>query len=273
MAVLLKSALLFLLACGAVIGAVHPSSPQAIKERGYLRVAVYDNEPPFGYVDGHGNYDGFDIRFAKRLAKELLGDENLIRYTVLINQEERVQMLLDDIVDVVFASFTVTSKRAKEVDFANPYMKTAIGVVSPEDAHITNLKQLRDKKLIVYSDTTADLFFRRNYPEIALLRYARHEEAFGALLEGRGAALAQDTTLLVAWAQKHKGFKVGMTMLGNAQLIAPAVKKGNDELREWINATFERMGEEQFALKTFNEILKPYYGDIGKEMIVEGGKP
>ncbi|MFQ7108888.1 MAG: transporter substrate-binding domain-containing protein [Dialister invisus] len=35
-------------------------------------------------------------------------------------------------VDIVLANFTVTKERAEQVDFALPYMKVALGVVSPQ---------------------------------------------------------------------------------------------------------------------------------------------
>ena len=47
-------------------------------------------------------------------------------------------MLTSNKVDITLANFTVTDERKEKVDFAKPYMKVALGVVSPENAEITD---------------------------------------------------------------------------------------------------------------------------------------
>jgi len=271
---LLRVLLLSVLAFGFAFAAdINPSSIAAIKERGVLRVAVFSDKPPFGYIDANGKNQGYDIYFVKRLAKELLGDENKVEY-ILVEPAARVEILESGRVDIVFANFTVTDERKKRVDFANPYFKTAIGVVSSEKEYITDIAQLKGKKLIIIRGTTADVYFTKNHPEITLVKYDQISEAFQALKDGRGVGLSQDNTLVLAWALENKGFKVGIGTIGGIDPIAPAVKKGNDELRNWINDTFVKLGKEQFALKAFNETLKPFYGTNVKpeDLIVEGGK-
>lgn len=57
--------------------------------------------------------------------------------------------------DIVFANFTVTPERKQVIDFAKPYMKVSIGVVSRKSAPITKVSQLKGKKIIVNKGTTA----------------------------------------------------------------------------------------------------------------------
>jgi polar amino acid transport system substrate-binding protein len=267
--ILILSFLVFSFGYGAEL---NPSSIAAIKERGVLRVAVFSDKPPFGYIDAQGKNQGYDVYFVKRLAKELLGDENKVEY-ILVEPAARVEILESGRVDIVFANFTVTDERKKRVDFANPYFKTAIGVVSKENELITDVKQLKGKKLIVIRGTTADVHFTKNHPEITLVKYDQITEAFQALKDGRGVGLSQDNALLFAWALSNKGFRVGIGSLGSVDPIAPAVKKGNDELREWINDTLTKLGKEKFAHKAYEATLKPVYGDTvdPKDLIVEGG--
>ncbi|WP_110954191.1 cysteine ABC transporter substrate-binding protein [Anaerosinus massiliensis] len=248
------------------------SSIEQIKERGKLRVAVFSDKPPFGFVDANGKNQGYDVYLAKRLAKDLLGDENKVEF-VLVEAASRVEVLEADKVDITLANFTVTPERKEKVDFANPYMKVALGVVSPEGEAITSVDQLKGKKLIVNKGTTAETYFAKNYPDIELLKYDQNTEAFQALKDGRGAALAHDNTLVFAWARENKGFVTGITKLGELDAIAPAVKKGNTELRDWINTELTKLGEEKFFHKNFEETLKPIYGDSVNpdDVVVEGG--
>lgn len=81
-----------------------------IKERGTLRVAVFSDKPPFGYVDSNGENKGYDILLAKRLAKDLVGDESKLEY-VITEPQARVDLLKSDKVDIVLANFTVTLNR------------------------------------------------------------------------------------------------------------------------------------------------------------------
>ena len=249
------------------------SSLEQIKENGKIRIGVFSDKPPFGFVDIDGENQGFDVFIARRFAMDLLGDENAIDF-VLVEAANRVEFLETNKVDIILANFTQTPERAEKVDFALPYMKVSLGVVSPDDAQIIDVGQLSGKKLIVNKGTTAEIFFEKNYPDIELLKYDQNTEAFSALTDGRGVALAHDNTLVLAWARETQGFTVGITSIGEQDVIAPAVKKGNDDLLAWINEEIRELGKENFMHKAYDATLKDVYGeDIDPEMIVvEGGE-
>lgn len=42
-----------------------------IKEDGTINIGVFSDKNPFGYVDENGDYQGYDVYFANRLAKDL----------------------------------------------------------------------------------------------------------------------------------------------------------------------------------------------------------
>lgn len=242
-----------------------------IKERGVLRVAVFSDKPPFGYIDENGDNQGYDVVVAKRLAKDLLGDESKVEF-VLTEAQNRIDVLKSDKVDITLANFTVTDERAQQVDFANPYMKVAIGLASSKDKSITSIDDLKGKKLIVNKGTTAETYFTENYPEIELVKFDQNTEAFEALKDGRGDAIAHDNTLLFAWAKENPKFTVSIKSIGDLDYIAPAVKKGNTELLDWINEEFEKLGSEKFFGAAYNDALKPVFGDEIKaeDIVVEG---
>jgi polar amino acid transport system substrate-binding protein len=213
-----------------------------------------------------------NIVIAKRVVKDLLGNENAVEW-VLVEPANRVEYLEANKVDIVFANFTVTKERAEKVDFALPYMKVAIGVVSPNKSVIKNISDLKGKKLIVIKGTTAETFFAENYPEVELLKFDEISEAFQALTDGRGAGLRQDNTFLFAWANQNQGYTVGVPTLGSLDTIAPAVRKGNSELLAWLNGELKKLGGENFIHKAYKETLEPVYGDSvnPEDLVVEGG--
>ena len=245
-----------------------------IKKRGYVRVGVFSDKPPFGYVDKEGKNQGYDIYFAKRIAKDLLGDESKVKVE-LVEAASRVEVLVSDKVDITLANFTKTPERARVVDFALPYMKVSLGVVSPNGAVIKSVDELKGKKLIVNKGTTADAYFTKNHPDIELVKYDQNTETFAALVDKRGTALAHDNALLFAWAKENPGFTVGIEALGEIDVIAPAVKKRNKALLEWLNNEIIELGKENFFHKNYDATLKPIYGDSvdPESLVVEGGKP
>lgn len=246
---------------------------EAIKKEAKVRIGVFSDKPPFGYVDENGDNQGYDIYLARRLAKELLGDESKAEF-VLVEAASRMEVLESNKVDIVLANFTVTPERAEKVDFAKPYMKVALGVVSPQNAPITDVAQLNGQTLIVNKGTTADIYFTQNHPEVKLLKYDQNTEAFNALRDGRGAAMAHDNTLIFAWITENPDFVAGIDFLGNLDTIAPAVKKGNTELLNWINEQIVALGQENFFHKAYEATLRPVFGDsIDPEtVVVEGGE-
>ena len=243
-----------------------------IKEDGKIKIGVFSDKNPFGYVDENGDVQGYDVYFGKRLAKDLLGSEDDVEFTY-VEAASRVEYLQSAKVDVILANFTVTDDRAEKVDFALPYMKVALGVVSPDDALITDVKDLEGKKLIVVKGTTAETYFTDNYPDIELVKFDEYQEAYDALLDGRGDAFSTDNTEVLAWAMKNKGFTVGIESLGNVDAIAPAVQKGNTELLNWLNEEIKTLGEEQFFHADYEATLRSVYGEDADadQLVVEGG--
>ena len=240
-----------------------------IKESGKIIIGVFSDKAPFGYVDENGEYQGYDVYFAERIAQDL-GVE--VEY-VSTDPASRVEYVATGKVDIILANFTVTEERAQQVDFALPYMKVMLGVVSPDNALITSVEELNGKTLIVVKGTTAETFFEKNYPDVELQKYDEYADAYNALLDGRGDAFSTDNTEVLAWALSNPGFTVGIDALGNADTIAPAVQKGNTTLLDWLNSEIEALGAENFFHADYEATLAPVYGEAADPdaLVVEGG--
>ena len=273
----MKKNLLKSLAAAALLLAVAPLSAkpkfrtvEKIKKSGTIKIAVFSDKKPFGYVDEYGKYQGYDVYFGDRIAKDL-GVK--VKY-VPVEAAARVEVLQTGKVDLVLANFTVTPERAEKVDFALPYMKCALGVVSNENDYITDVEQLKGKTLIVSKGTTAETYFTNNYPEVNLLKFDQYSEAYNALLDGRGVGLSTDNTEVLAWAIENPGFAVGIESLGSLDTIAPAVTKGNSSLLDWINKEIESLAAERFFHADYEATLRATYGanSDADSLVVEGGK-
>lgn len=243
---------------------------QEIKDSGVIRIGVFTDKAPFGYIDENGKNQGYDVYFTDRLAKDL-GVK--VEY-ISLDPASRVEYAETGKADIVAANFTVTPERAEKVDFSLPYMKVSLGVVSPDGAVIKSVEELKDKTLIVSKGTTAEYYFSKNHPEVKLQKYDSYADAYNALLDGRGDAFSTDNTEVLAWAKSNPGFTVGIDSLGDVDTIAVAVQKGNTDLLNWINNEIKELGKENFFHEAYKATLEPIYGDSADpdSIVVEGGE-
>ena len=213
-----------------------------IKESGTINIGVFSDKNPFGYVDENGEYQGYDVYFARRLGEDLGVEINFVS----TEAANRLEYLQTGKVDVILANFTVTPERAEEVDFALPYMNVALGVISPDSNVITTLDNWNvDDQMIVISGTTAETYLTKEYPD----------------------------TEVIAFAKQNTGYTVGIPSLGSQDTIAPAVSQGNTTVLDWLNEEIKALGEENFFHKDYEETLVDTYGtDFEDELVVEGGE-
>ena len=240
-----------------------------IKASGTINIGVFSDKNPFGYVDENGEYQGYDVYFARRIGEDLGVTVNYVS----TEAANRVEYLETGKVDIVLANFTVTPERAEKVDFALPYMNVALGVVSPDSRIIKDLSELTaDDQVIVISGTTAEDYLIKNNPEITLQKYDTYANAKNALENGNAVAWANDNTEVIAFALQNEGYTVGIPSLGSQDTIAPAVSKGNETLLTWINDEIKALAAENFFHKDYEETLVDTYGlDYEDSLVLEGG--
>lgn len=272
---LFKPLLALLLSIGAITSmtATQAASLDEIKQRGVLKVGIFTDKPPFGFVDTKGQYVGFDTDLAKRFAKDLLGDAGKIEF-VVVEAASRVPFLQSGKVDIIMANMTVTPERARVVDFTNPNLRVATQVLVKADSPLQKLQDLAGKTVIVTKGTTADIYLSRNYRSTKLLKFEKNTEALQALQDGRADAYAQDNLILLTFRKDHPDFRLLPEKLEADAPIAPAVQKGNDSLRTWVNAELATLGEEKFLHQLYQTYLAPgLAADTKPEtVIVEGGR-
>ena len=240
-----------------------------IKASGTINIGVFSDKNPFGYVDENGDYQGYDVYFAKRIGEDL----GLTVNYVSTEAANRVEYLETGKVDIILANFTVTAERAEKVDFALPYMNVALGVVSPDSRVIKDLSEIKEgDQVIVISGTTAEDYLIKNNPEITLQKYDTYANAKNALENGNAVAWANDNTEVIAYALENPGYTVGIPSLGSQDTIAPAVSKGNETLLTWINDEIKALAAENFFHKDYESTLVDTYGlDYEESLVLEGG--
>ena len=180
---------------------------EEIKSSGTINIGVFSDKSPFGYVDENGEYQGYDVYFANRIGEDLGVKINYVS----TEAANRIEYLQTGKVDIILANFTVTPERAQEVDFALPYMNVALGVVSPEDAVITSLDEIKA--------LGKENFFHADYEATLLDTYGKDYEDT-LVVEGGAAAGAE-----AAETVEPKGtITVAASPTPHAEILAEAAK-------------------------------------------------
>lgn len=263
-------------ACGAEKGAEKSSAQSSfrtweeIEKSGTIRIGVFSDKAPFGYVDADGKFAGYDVEYGNQIGK----DFSLKVEYVPVEAASRVEFVDTGKVDLILANFTVTEERKRKVDFLDPYLKVSLGVVSPDQALVASPGDLDGKTVIVVKGTTAETYVEKHFPSVTVQKYEQYTEATNALLDGRGDAWITDNTEALAWANQTKGFTAGITQLGDVDTIAGAVAKGNSSVATALNEHLQSVGEKNFFHANYEKTLKPVYGDqvSADELVIEGGK-
>lgn len=128
-------------------------SETSLFEQRSVSIAVKKGQPGFNTRSGSEyEYAGFETDLVNALADSVKFKE----YSHDIPSSVREDVLVDKHHDLVVATYSITGKRDKEIDFTAPYMKTYQGVlVRKDDDDIKRLPDLEGKGVCSVDGSTA----------------------------------------------------------------------------------------------------------------------
>lgn len=234
-------------------------TPEAIKARGTLRVAVDIGHPPYGMLDAQAQATGSDIETAQLLADDL----GVKLEVVPVSGANRVPFLLANKADMVIASFSITDERKKVVNYSKPYGVIPVVISAPKAMAIASTADLAGKDIAVARGTTADIELTRALKDAgasaSIVRYEDEATTNTAVATGQqdvfSAALS--TANSVAEQNADKNLEVKLTLA--AYPMAIGLRKNDPELKswadEWVAANLANGKLNQIYVKYFNQNL------------------
>lgn len=235
------------------------STMEKIRQRGKLVVATALDAPLVSQQDPSNpqNVNGFDAELAKMLATYILGKPTV--EWVPSASETREALLGNGTVDVVFSTYTITTKRAQQVDFAGPYFMSGLAVaVKSDNTTIKGIDDLNGKNVIVQTGTPAVSEVPAKVPDAHLMPFATTPEGVQALTQGRGDAYVQDYVLLASQSATNKDIKVvGAPFTQEPYGIG--LKHGDEAFKSFVNtwlSTIEKKG-------LWTQVWKNTLGSVG----------
>ncbi len=228
-----------------------------IKKVGTVRIAVFDSNPPFGFIDPQTKkLAGYDVDIAHAIASDL-GVKLELRPT---NPANRIPLLSSKKIDLIAANFTVTDERAKQVDFSIPYFATGQKFIARKGV-LTHPDDIAKLRIGADKGTVQEITLRDRYPTTKVISYDDTPLAFAALRNGNVQAITQDDAKLVGLlanvpeAQKAD-FEISPFSI-TREYQAVAVTKGEGRLIEAVNQTLLKLEKDGEAEKIYNRWFGP----------------
>jgi ABC-type amino acid transport substrate-binding protein len=230
---------------------------QDVKARGKLIVGVKTDFPPFGFLDKNGDHKGIDIDIAKALSKELFGNEKAVEF-VPVTSGNRISFLTSKKIDVAVATMSITEERKKEVDFSIPYFASGQMILVHGDSRITKYQDLAGKKVATIRGSTGDTAIAKLAPTAERVKFERNFEALQALKDRRVEAFVQDYVLIYDFLQKNPGLRIADLHPFSPERYGLAVRKGDKEWLDFLNATLTKMKE----TGEYDKLLGKWFGPV-----------
>ncbi|WP_241255818.1 transporter substrate-binding domain-containing protein, partial [Candidatus Protofrankia californiensis] len=119
------------------------SAMAAILDRGYLRVGITTDSPPFGSMNWRKlELEGFDVDIAKEITKTLFGTtDGRIRFQA-VTTDERINTISRGDVDIIVATMTITCERKQKLRFSGVYYESGLRLLVRRNAGFTRIEDL-----------------------------------------------------------------------------------------------------------------------------------
>lgn len=192
---------------------------------------------PYEYHDGN-DIVGIDVEIAKAICEDMGATLDItdIAFDSIIPEVQSGKA------DFAAAGMTVTEDRKTQVDFSDSYATGVQSVIVPEDSEIASLDDLKGKQIGVQQGTTGDLYSTDDFGEDSIQRFSKGADAVQALSTGKIDAVIIDNKPAQVFVSENEGLKILETPYAEEN-YAIAVKKGNTELLDAINASIASLKE------------------------------
>jgi len=209
---------------------------EEIQERKALRVGLEPMYMPFELNSKSGEIIGFDVDMAKRMAKAMDVELELVSTA----WDGIIPALLTQKFDIIMSGMTITQGRNLKVNFADPYIVVGqtILVAKRHEGKVTSYKDLNDPKYKVTSKlgTTGEQAVKRMIPKATYLSFETEQEGVMEVVNGKADAFVYDSPYCaVANAQKSEGKLVFLDQPFTYEPLGWAVRKGDHDFLNWLN--------------------------------------
>lgn len=226
----LAMAVVTMMACGSKGGSANG---------GTIKFATNPEFPPFEFITANGvlgEYDGIDMAIAQKIGEEA----GMEVFMESMEFDSLLVGLQNGTVDAVIAGMTITDERKEAVDFAIPYYEATQVMIVREDSDIASATDMEGKTIAVVQGYTGETCVQElGY---AYEAFKKGTECVMELVNGKCDVVVIDSATALKYVNDNPGTKIveDNDTFGVEQ-YGIAVKKGNTELLDKINAAVQKM--------------------------------
>jgi polar amino acid transport system substrate-binding protein len=197
---------------------------------GRLRAGLYTGTPTSILNNTDKDPRGVGYEIGKELARQLHVDYEPV---VFAKNAEVQQALKTGAVDVAFTN--ASAARAKDVDFAPPYLQIELGYLVPPGSVITDLNDIdtAGKRIGVTTGSTSDATLSKDLKKAEVVRAPTFDDTIAQLASHQIDAFATNKATLFEIAEKLPGSRVLDGRWG-VERHAIAIPKGREAGLEFL---------------------------------------
>lgn len=227
---------------------------QEIDKRGTLRVGLEPGYMPFELTNQKGEIIGFDVDMAKRMAKALDVELEIVSTA----WDGIIPALLTEKFDIIMSGMTLTQERNKTILFAKPYILIgqSILVNNKHKGAIKSYKDLNDPKFTVASKlgTTGEQATKRMIPNAKYISYETEQEGVIEVVNGKIDAFIYDMPFnAIAVGQKGAGKIFHIDKPFTKEPLAWAIRADDFHFLNWLNNFREQIEYDGVYDKIYNK--------------------
>jgi polar amino acid transport system substrate-binding protein len=238
------------------------STLQEVKARGKLIAGVTLNEPPLGFADKSGGFQGFYIDVAGALAKRILAGEGKVEF-IGVPVEKWVDSLKSRKVDVLLAPLFISEDQRPEIDYSVPCFVSGGLILVKKDRKIRNYQELAGKSVAVIRGTTAERTIRDLLPKSKVVPFSHNADALQALNGKKVDAFAQLDIFVFYMEEKDKSLTVVDLKPVHPSPVQLGVRKGDPEWRDAVDIAMLEM----MTTGEYRKLLDKWFGRVRGEFL------
>ena len=239
---------------GADIELAKKSTLEKILQRGELRVGFESGYIPFEMTDKKGNFIGFDMDYARRLAKDM----GVKFVPVNTAWDGIIPALMTDKFDIIMGGMTITQERNLKINFVEPYIvvgQTILLNKKHEDT-VKDYRDLNDPKYIVTSrlGTTGEQAVKRYIPKATYKAFESEAEAGLEVINGKADALVYDLPFCgFLYGSQGQGKTVFLSEPFTFEPLAWAINKGDPDFLNFLSNFLRQTRGDGFYERLFKK--------------------
>ena len=215
--------------------------------------------PPFYEAGPSGEVTGWEIEIGEAVCA-VMGEEC---EWVGIAWDGLIPALGANKIDAIFGSMSITEERMRTIDFSDKYYNTPAAIVAAKSSDVSGDPASLEGKIVgVQVSTTHQNYVQEYFEDTAdqVKTYQNFDEHNQDLVSGRVDAVVGDSLAFDTFLSSPEGadFEI-KARLEDPEIfgegVGAGVRKGDDELRERIDAAIAEIRENG----TYDEISSKYF--------------